>query len=82
MTHLGSTLDTSSENFRRNESVNRALVEQLRARVASTALGGPESIRARHIARGKLLPRERVERLLDPGSPVPGTRPACRQRAL
>jgi 3-methylcrotonyl-CoA carboxylase beta subunit len=69
MTHLGSTLDTSSENFRRNESVNRALVEQLRARVASTALGGPESIRARHIARGKLLPRARVERLLDPGSP-------------
>ena len=69
MTHLGSSIDTSSETFCRNEAINRALVEQLRTRVASTALGGPEPIRARHIARGKLLPRERVERLLDPGSP-------------
>ena len=38
-------------------------------RVAAAALGGPEAIRARHTARGKLLPRERVDRLLDPGSP-------------
>ena len=69
MTYLGNTIDMSSENFRRNEAVNRALAEQLRARVASTSLGGPEPIRARHVARGKLLPRDRVERLLDPGSP-------------
>ena len=69
MTHLASTIDPTSENFRRNETVNRALVEQLRERVSKTALGGPEAIRARHISRGKLLPRQRVERLLDPGTP-------------
>src|SRR5690606_19640572 len=40
-----------------------------RGRVAAAALGGPERARERHTARGKLLPRERVERLLDPGSP-------------
>jgi 3-methylcrotonyl-CoA carboxylase beta subunit len=45
------------------------LAEELRARVAAAALGGPEASRDRHKARGKLLPRERVERLLDPGSP-------------
>ncbi|MFM9701340.1 carboxyl transferase domain-containing protein, partial [Streptomyces europaeiscabiei] len=39
------------------------------ARVAKAALGGDEKSRARHVARGKLLPRDRVERLLDPGSP-------------
>jgi 3-methylcrotonyl-CoA carboxylase beta subunit len=48
---------------------NRALAEELRARVATAALGGNEKSRARHTERGKLLPRERVERLLDPGSP-------------
>ena len=52
-----------------NEHVNAALAEQLRARVAAAARGGPEAIRERHVARGKLLPRERVDRLLDPGSP-------------
>jgi 3-methylcrotonyl-CoA carboxylase beta subunit len=45
-----------------------ALVADLRARAAHVALGGPESSRQRHVARGKLLPRERVERLLDPGT--------------
>nr|WP_207790747.1 carboxyl transferase domain-containing protein [Thermaurantiacus tibetensis] len=46
----------------------QALVAELRARAAEVALGGPEQARARHVARGKLLPRERVERLLDPGT--------------
>jgi len=45
------------------------LVEELRAKSAKAALGGPESSRTRHAARGKLLPRERVEQLVDPGSP-------------
>ena len=49
-----------------NARVNAALAEQLRQRVASAALGGPESVRTRHTARGKLLPRDRVYRLLDP----------------
>ncbi|MDT0575626.1 carboxyl transferase domain-containing protein [Croceicoccus sp. F390] len=48
---------------------NRALADELRARVATAALGGSEKHRERHVARGKLLPRERVERLLDPASP-------------
>lgn len=69
MTRIASVIDPASEGFQRNEAVNRALAAQLRERVAAIALGGPEPIRARHIARGKLLPRERVERLLDPGAP-------------
>ncbi len=52
-----------------NAQVNRELAAQLRERVAAAALGGPAAVRARHTARGKLLPRERVMRLLDPGAP-------------
>ncbi len=48
---------------------NRALKDDLWASVAEAALGGTATSRERHVARGKLLPRERVERLLDPGSP-------------
>jgi 3-methylcrotonyl-CoA carboxylase beta subunit len=46
-----------------------ALVGQLRAKLATAALGGPERARERHVSRGKLLPRDRVDGLLDPGSP-------------
>jgi 3-methylcrotonyl-CoA carboxylase beta subunit len=52
-----------------NAKTNSELAAELRARVSTAAQGGPESIRTRHTARGKLLPRERVDRLLDPGSP-------------
>ena len=52
-----------------NARFNVALAGELRARVAAAALGGPAAIRERHAARGKLLPRARVERLLDPGAP-------------
>ena len=69
MPKLNSVVDPSSETFVRNAAHNRALVEDLRDKVAQAALGGPEATRQRHVARGKLLPRERVERLLDPGSP-------------
>jgi len=69
VTRLSSNVDPSAESFRRNAEVNLALAAQLRERVGATALGGPEAIRARHAGRGKLLPRERVERLLDPGAP-------------
>ncbi|MEB3032797.1 carboxyl transferase domain-containing protein [[Mycobacterium] nativiensis] len=48
---------------------HRRLVAELNAKLASAALGGSERSRERHVARGKLLPRDRVERLLDPGSP-------------
>ena len=69
MTHLTSAIDTRSDAFQRNAALNSALAAQLRATIAATALGGPEPVRQRHIARGKMLPRERVERLLDPGAP-------------
>lgn len=45
------------------------LAEELRERLATAALGGPERSRERHVARGKMLPRDRVARLLDEGSP-------------
>ncbi|WAX79882.1 carboxyl transferase domain-containing protein [Streptomyces sp. KMM 9044] len=66
---LHSAADPASEFFRANEEAHRALVEELRAKLAAAALGGGERARARHTARGKLLPRERVDTLLDPGSP-------------
>src|ERR1039458_637191 len=69
MNRLASTLDPLSEAFGRNRAVNVALAAMLRDRVSSAALGGPEAARKRHAERGKLLPRERVERLLDLGSP-------------
>jgi 3-methylcrotonyl-CoA carboxylase beta subunit len=69
MTILSSLIDRQSEAFKTNEAHNRALAEDLRTRTAQAALGGSESARQRHMARGKLLPRERVDRLLDPGSP-------------
>ena len=46
-----------------------ALVDQLRTKLATAALGGPQRARERHVSRGKLLPRDRVDGLLDPGSP-------------
>ncbi|MGV9192934.1 carboxyl transferase domain-containing protein [Microbacterium sp. MC2] len=68
MTTLTSRL-THDDEFRRRDEGQRAAAERLRARLAEVALGGPERARERHVARGKLLPRERVNRLLDPGSP-------------
>src|SRR5262245_15761610 len=59
-----------SEEFRARSAHNRALAEKLRKDVAKAAKGGNEKSRERHISRGKLLPRDRVERLLDPGSPL------------
>ena len=66
---LTSKLDLESPAAKANAVHNRALVDELRSKVAETALGGSEGSRERHVARGKLLPRDRVERLLDPGSP-------------
>jgi 3-methylcrotonyl-CoA carboxylase beta subunit len=66
---LASAVEPGSGRFVANVSAMAALVDELRAKVALAALGGPESSRARHVARGKLLPRERVDELLDPGSP-------------
>ena len=66
---LTSKIDLESRAAKDNAAHNRALKDELRAKVAQAALGGSEGSRERHVSRGKLLPRERVERLLDPGSP-------------
>ncbi|KQN36689.1 methylcrotonoyl-CoA carboxylase [Sphingomonas sp. Leaf407] len=70
MTRLTSAIDPADATFKANDAHNRALAAELRDRVARTALGGAEKHRARHVARGKLLPRDRLERLLDAGSPL------------
>ncbi len=63
------TIEPRSREFQENAEVMRRLVEDLRARQASVAEGGGARAVEKHLARGKLLPRERVRRLLDPGTP-------------
>ncbi len=69
MSRWAGAVDTGSEAFTRNAAVNRELAAALREQVRITSEGGPAASRERHVARGKLLPRDRVERLLDPGAP-------------
>ena len=69
MSILGTQLNPRSADFLANAAAMQALVDDLQTRCAQTALGGNEAARAKHVARGKLLPRERVQRLLDPGTP-------------
>jgi 3-methylcrotonyl-CoA carboxylase beta subunit len=69
VTALTSKIDEGSEAYRTYAAHNKRLAAELRERVAAAALGGPEKHRDRHVSRGKLLPRDRVTRLLDPGSP-------------
>ena len=69
MSILHSNLDPASDAAQANLTGHAELVAELRERLATAALGGPEASRDRHVARGKLLPRERVARLLDEGSP-------------
>ena len=66
---LETQLSARAANFLTNAAAMRALVDDLRAKFDQVALGGGEVARTRHTARGKLLPRERVEMLLDPGTP-------------
>ncbi len=67
---LPTSLNLDDPQAQARAAHNRALAQELRAKVAEAALGGNEKSRERHTSRGKLLPRERVERLLDPGSPL------------
>jgi 3-methylcrotonyl-CoA carboxylase beta subunit len=69
MTILDTQLNARSADFLANASAMRALVADLNHQIAKTAGGGGEVARARHTARGKLLPRDRVNMLLDPGTP-------------
>ncbi len=69
MSILKSTIDTTSEGFKANAKAMDALVRDLRDKTAKIALGGHERARQKHLDRGKLLPRDRVNLLLDSGSP-------------
>src|SRR3954453_9326142 len=66
---LGTAVDPTGDAFARNEKHHHALVDELRGRLREASRGGSEESRERHVARGKLLPRDRVDLLLDVGSP-------------
>jgi len=66
---LPSSISPSSDAFRANAERMRGLVTEMREIAAGIERGGPEHARERHVARGKLLPRERLAQLIDPGSP-------------
>jgi 3-methylcrotonyl-CoA carboxylase beta subunit len=66
---LPTRIDPSAAAFRTADEENRSLAADLRRHLAAAARGGPEQARARHTARGKLLPRRRIDDLLDAGSP-------------
>src|SRR3569832_114663 len=69
LAQITSNIDVAAKELRDNATQWRALVAELEARRAKAALGGSEKSRERHTARGKLLPRDRVMALIDPGSP-------------
>ena len=64
-----SKFTSRSDDFKANAAAMQALVDDLKQKVAAAALGGSEDARSKHVARGKLLPRDRVQMLLDPGTP-------------
>ncbi|MDO8252686.1 MAG: carboxyl transferase domain-containing protein, partial [Rhodoferax sp.] len=66
---LDTQLNARSADFLANARAMRALVDDLNTQIAKAALGGGEAARATHTGRGKLLPRDRVQLLLDPGTP-------------
>ncbi|HEY6640958.1 MAG TPA: carboxyl transferase domain-containing protein [Povalibacter sp.] len=69
MSTIQSKVEVRGADFGANAQAMRDLVADLRAKVADIMAGGGEAARAKHTARGKLLPRERIRQLLDPGSP-------------
>ncbi|WP_066258201.1 carboxyl transferase domain-containing protein [Hydrogenophaga flava] len=69
MTILDTKLNARSADFQANAAAMRAVVDDLKAQIQKATLGGGEAARAKHTARGKLLPRDRVQMLLDPGTP-------------
>lgn len=69
MAKLTTQINTASQEFKTNRQAMQLLVQDLQAKINQIALGGDEKARARHEKHGKLLPRERLQQLLDPGSP-------------
>jgi len=77
MASIKSFLFTTAPAFKADSAAMGNLVAALKSRVAIATLGGDERSRKRHTERGKLLPRERVERLVDPGAPFLEPSPLC-----
>ena len=73
--------DPASEAFKRNSAEHAALAADLRERLAAARQGGPEHARLRHAGRGKLLPRDRVDTLVDPAPAVLGAAHRWRRTA-
>jgi 3-methylcrotonyl-CoA carboxylase beta subunit len=69
MAVLHSKAQPGSDEFRQRQAAMQALVDELHSKFAQVARGGGEAAQQRHVERGKLLPRDRIQRLLDPGSP-------------
>jgi 3-methylcrotonyl-CoA carboxylase beta subunit len=69
MSVIRSSIDTLGDDFRGNAAAMERAVAEIAAASAKVLEGGGEKARARHLSRGKLLPRERIDRLIDPGSP-------------
>jgi 3-methylcrotonyl-CoA carboxylase beta subunit len=69
MPQLSTRIDRSDESYQRNALASEAVAAELRHQLDLVRLGGPESARKRHTDRAKLLPRDRVDSLLDPGTP-------------
>src|SRR5690606_37929162 len=69
MAVLASQVLTRGAEFAENRRAMQAALDEVAAAVATSRAGGGQRARARHVARGKLLPRDRVEELLDPGAP-------------
>ena len=68
MLELHSSISTGDEKYLENEKFNTALVDDLNERILKAATGGREDQIQRHHKRGKYLPRERIEKIIDPGS--------------
>ena len=69
MNQIAIKMNSRSEEFKQNKQAMQELVDDLNQLAAKIQLGGGEKAREKHLARGKLLPRQRIERLLDTGSP-------------
>lgn len=69
MPALANNIDTRSQDFSANAQAMRSLLSELRANLETVTQGGGADAKAKHVARGKLLPRDRVDMLIDPGSP-------------
>ena len=69
MTTITSQLNARSADFQANAAAMRVVVDDLKAQIEKATLGGGDAARAKHVKRGKLLPRDRVQMLLDPGTP-------------